>query len=153
MASSKKKAKSTKTPARAAKKTTKKTAKKAAAPKARLGTIAHTEFASADPAATKAWAQKALGWKFMPPMPSPAGDYHMLDAGTESSGGIRAHHPPEVPGTLVYIEVANIKRAYEKALKTGAKPMMPPEAIGGGMGQMAIVNAPGGVAIGLWAAK
>lgn len=132
----------------------KKSAKrKASAPKSTVGQIAHTEFASADPAATKAWAQKALGWKFMPAMPTPGGDYHMWGDVHGDSGGIRTHMPPETPGTIVYVEVADIKRAYAKALKAGAKPMMAPEPIGGNMGFMAVVNAPGGVTVGLWSLK
>lgn len=165
MASRKQKAKPAKsprsktTPRKSARKTAPKTARKAAksarpaAPKSAPGTIAHTEFASSDPAATKAWAEKALGWKFMPPMPSPAGEYHMWQAGTADSGGIRGNMPPEMPGTIAYVEVANIDSSFQKALDAGAKAMLPPEAIGGGMGRMAIVKAPGGVAIGLWAAK
>lgn len=38
------------------------------------GCITHTELASTDPAATRAWAAKVLGWAFQPPFPSPAGD-------------------------------------------------------------------------------
>lgn len=152
MASTTTKAKSKTSTKNATRKTAKKTARKAATPKVREGAIAHTELASADPAATKTWAKNALGWKFAPPMPSPVGDYHMWDSHGES-GGIRNVNAPETPGTLIYVEVADIKRAYAKALQHGAKPMMPPEAIGGGMGRMAVVHAPGGVPIGLWSAK
>lgn len=154
MAANKKKSKTAarKTPAKSAKKATKKAARRAA-PKSNPGTVAHTEFASSDPAATKTWAQKAFGWKFIPPMPSPTGDYHMTEMGKGNSAGLRNNMAPEMPGTIVYVEVANMKRGYEKALKSGAQPIMPPTAIGNGMGSMAIVNAPGGVAVGLWSIK
>lgn len=146
-------AKAAKGAKRAAKAKTAKSAARAADPEIVVGAIAHTEFASTDPAATKTWAAKTLGWSFQKPMPMPGGDYHMWESGKGESGGVRNNMPAETPGTIVYVAVANMKRAYEKALKHGATPMLPPEAIGGGMGQMAIVNAPGGVAIGLWSMK
>lgn len=137
-------AKATKAPKRA------KASTRKAEPPTLAGSIAHTEFASTDPAATKGWAAKTLGWSFQPPMPMPGGDYHMWEAGDGESGGVRSNMPPESPGTIAYVTVTNMQRAYDKALKNGATPMLPPTAIGGGMGKMAIVNAPGGVAIGLW---
>lgn len=154
MAANKKNAKTSakKAPAKSAQKSTKKAVRKAA-PKINAGAVAHTEFASSDPAATKKWAQKAFGWKFMPAMPTPGGDYHMTEMGEGNSAGMRSNMAPEMPGTIVYVEVANIKRGYEKALKSGASAMMPPMPIGNDMGSMAIVNAPGGVAIGLWSQK
>lgn len=146
------KAKAARSKSAGAKKRSKKATRRSA-PSRPKGAIAHTELASADPAATKVWAQKALGWKFEAPMPMPGGEYYMWQAGKENGGGIRSNMPPETPGTLIYVEVANIRSAYETALKHGAKPMMPPKAIGKGMGSMAVVNAPGGVAIGLWSRK
>lgn len=145
--------KSPKQAASAPRKASKARAPKPAAPASNPGMIAHTEFASADPAATRAWAQKTLGWKFAPPMPMPDGEYHMWNVGMDTSGGLRAAMAPEQPGTIVYVEVADIKRGYEKALANGAKEMLPPMAIPPDMGWMAIVNAPGGVVIGLWSMK
>jgi predicted enzyme related to lactoylglutathione lyase len=73
-----------------------------------------------------------------------------FDNGT--GGGIRANNPPEVPGSIPYCEVADIQATYSKALAAGATGMLRPEQIPGGMGWIAIVAAPGGVAIGFWAA-
>jgi predicted enzyme related to lactoylglutathione lyase len=128
-------------------------AKRPPARKVRPGFISHTELASSDPGATVAWAKKALGWKFGKPMKTPAGPYHMWSFGGNQGGGIRKNNPPEVPGTVPYAEVASIDNAYYKALATGATTMMPPEEIPGGMGWIAIVSAPGGMPIGLWAQK
>ena len=128
-------------------------AKKPPARKIRPGFISHTELASADPAATVAWAKQALGWKFGTPMPTPAGPYYMWSFGGNQGGGVRKNNPPEVPGTVPYVEVASIKAAYDKALKAGAKEMMSPSEIPGGFGWIAIVAAPGGVPIGLLAQK
>ena len=86
-------------------------------------------------------------------MPTTQGPYHMWSFGNDMGGGIRAHNPPEVPGSVPYVEVADIRKAYAKAVQAGATPMMPPEEVPGGMGRIAIVMAPGGPAIGLWGSK
>ena len=115
------------------------------------GFISHTELASSDPAATKAWAEQALGWKFLDPMPTPQGPYHMWSFGGNMGGGIRANNPPETPGSIPYVEVNDIQATYDRAIRAGAHPMMPPEEIAGGMGWIAIVQAPGAPAVGFWA--
>ena len=127
--------------------------RKPVAPKVRPGLITHTELASAEPLATRAWCEKVLGWKFGEAMPTPAGPYHMWRFDNATGGGIRANNPPEVPGSIPYCEVADIKATYSKAIAAGAREMFPPEPLPGGMGWIAIVAAPGGVAIGFWAMK
>lgn len=119
----------------------------------RRGVITHTELASADPAATQAWCQRVFGWTFMPPMPMPDGEYRMFRFASDTGGGIRATSPPEPPGSIPYCEVESIHAAYESALAAGATGMMAPQAVPGNMGWIALVSAPGGVAIGLWAEK
>ena len=121
--------------------------------KIRSGFISHTEIASADPSATKKWAEQALGWKFGNPMPTPNGPYHMWNFGNNIGGGIRSNNPPEVPGAIPYVEVPDIKAAYDRALKAGATKMFPPDEIPGGNGWIAIVEAPGRVPIGFWGPK
>jgi predicted enzyme related to lactoylglutathione lyase len=66
---------------------------------------------------------------------------------------LKVKNPPEVPGSIPYCEVRDIRSAFSKAISSGASEMMPPSEIPGGFGWIAIVNAPGGVAIGLWAQK
>lgn len=126
----------------------------AARPKIRPGFISHTELASSDPAATKRWCAEVLGWKFGDPMPTPAGPYHMWSFGkTNTGGGIRANNPPELPGSIPYVEVPDIQKAHSEATRAGATTMMPPEDIPGAAGSICIVQAPGGVPIGFWAPK
>jgi predicted enzyme related to lactoylglutathione lyase len=139
----------------AKKKATKKKAAASRPParKIRPGFVSHTELASADPEATVAWAKRVLGWKFGKPMPTPAGPYHMWSFGGDQGGGVRRNNPPEVPGSIPYCEVSSIEAAYDKAIAAGAKEMMSPSEIPGGFGWIAIVAAPGGVPIGLWAQK
>ncbi len=141
---------------------------KAATPAARRireGVISHTELVSTDPGATKQWCQTVLGWKFAEPMPTPTGPYEMWSFGGNAGGGIRGVSSgatpndvpvvdrPEAPGAIPYCEVSNIQDAYRRALEAGAHGMMAPEAIPGGGGWLAIVQAPGGVTIGFWAPK
>ena len=112
------------------------------------GSITHTELASADPVATKAWCAKVLGWAFKPSFPIPGGgDYHLFAYSDKGGGGIRPSNPPEVPGSIPYVNVADTRAAFEKALREGAEEMFPPERIMEGI-TIAIVRVPGGVAIG-----
>ncbi len=136
-----------------------------AARKIRDGFISHTELVSADPDATKRWCQTVLGWKFAEPMPTPTGPYEMWSFGGNEGGGIRGVSSgatpsdvplvdrPEAPGVIPYCEVSDIRDAYRRALESGARGMMPPEAIPGGNGWLALVQAPGRVTIGLWGLK
>jgi predicted enzyme related to lactoylglutathione lyase len=137
----------------APKKTSAKKTPSPAVRKVRPGFISHTELASADPVATKQWCQEVLGWKFGASMPTPGGDYHMWSFGDNMGGGIRNNNPPETPGTIPYCEVKNIRATFASALKAGAIEMMPPTEIPGAGGSIAIVQVPGGVAIGFWGTK
>ena len=112
------------------------------------GVITHTEFASHDPDATKTWLSKALGWKFRPSMPMGDGTtYHLFKYAEQQGGGIRVNSPAEEPGTVPYVQVANVKKAFDRAIKAGAEEMMPPSPVMEDL-HIAIVRAPGGVAIG-----
>ncbi len=112
------------------------------------GWITHTELASSDPAATQAWCAKVLGWRFQPSFPIPGGgEYHLFAYSDKGGGGIRPNNPPEVPGSIPYVHVADTRAAFETALREGAEEMFPPERVMEGV-TIAIVRAPGGVAIG-----
>ncbi len=120
---------------------------------ARMNSVTHTELASKDPEATREWCESVLGWKFNRSMPTPDGPYFMWQTKMGTGGGIRANNPPEVPGSIPYVEVSDIKAAFNKALKNGAAEMFPPNKLPGGAGWIAIVSAPGGVPIGFWSEK
>ena len=111
------------------------------------GWITHTELASADPAATKQWCARVMNWTFMPSFPMEGGEYHLFAYSDKGGGGIRANNPPEVPGSIPYVHVANTHAMFAKALFEGAEEMFPPTRIMEGV-TVAIVRAPGGVAIG-----
>jgi uncharacterized protein len=111
------------------------------------GWITHTELASSDPAATKAWCATVLGWTFKPSVPTPSGEYHLFAYSDKGGGGIRPNNPSEVPGSVPYIHVPDARAAFEKALREGAEAILPPERVTEGV-TIAIVRAPGGVPIG-----
>jgi predicted enzyme related to lactoylglutathione lyase len=129
----------------------KRAAAKPAAPAVRIGMITLTELASTDPMATREWCASVLGWKFGESVPTPQGPYHMWRFANDTGGGIRVNTQTETPGSTPYVEVRNIRATYEQALAAGAREMVPPMALPGGMGWIAVVAAPGGPAIGFWA--
>jgi predicted enzyme related to lactoylglutathione lyase len=49
--------------------------------------------------------------------------------------------------------VNDIRETFAKAIAAGATEMLSPQQLPGGMGWIAIVAAPGGVAFGFWASK
>ena len=112
------------------------------------GWITHTDLASSDPAATRAWCVKVLGWSFKPSFPMPdGGEYHLFAYSEQGGGGIRRNNPPEMPGSLPYVHVADARAAFENALREGAEAMLSPTRVMEGV-TVAIVRAPGGVPIG-----
>ena len=111
------------------------------------GSITHTELSSADPEATREWCAKVLGWTFQPPLPSPAGDYHLFAYSESGGGGIRQTAPGEPPGSTPTVHVEDTQAAYDAALAAGAESVNPPETVMEGV-RIAMVRAPGGVLIG-----
>lgn len=112
------------------------------------GWITHTDLASNNPPATRMWAEKVLGWKFGMTMPTPNGDMYFFTYSDKGGGAVRANNPPEIPGSIPYIHVADCQASYDKALKEGAEEMMSPTPVMEGV-TIAIVRAPGGVPIGI----
>jgi predicted enzyme related to lactoylglutathione lyase len=112
------------------------------------GWITHTELASANPAATKVWCAKVLGWTFKPSVPMPGGGEYMLFAfSDQGGGGIRPTNPSEPPGSSFTVHVADTRASFEKALREGAEAVVPPTPIMPGV-TIAVVREPGGVRVG-----
>jgi len=112
------------------------------------GSITHTEFASSDPAATKDWCASVFGWTFKPSMPTPTGDYHLFAYSDKGGGGIHKANPPEAPGAMPVVHVADAQAAFDKAISEGAETVSPPQRVMEGV-TIAVVRAPGGITIGL----
>lgn len=144
-------------PRKAAKKKAARRTSRPATPAARKiqnGVITHTEFASSDPEATRAWCASVLGWKFGEPFPTETGPYHMWQfPNGGGGGGITSISGPGGPGSVPYCEVTDIRTTFQKALDAGASEVAPPIQLPGGMGWIAIVSVPGGVTIGFWGEK
>jgi uncharacterized protein len=112
------------------------------------GWITHTELASTDPAATRAWCAKVLGWAFRPTFSMPdGGEYHLFAYSDKGGGGIRATKPSESPGSTFSVHVADAQAAFDKALREGAEAVLPPTRVMQGV-TIAVVRAPGGVPVG-----
>jgi uncharacterized protein len=113
------------------------------------GWITHTELASSDPMATKAWCAKVLGWTFQPNSRMPDGrEYHLFAYSDKGGGGIRPISQSETPGSSFSVHVADTRASFEKALREGAEAIVPPTQVMPGV-TIAVVRAPGGVPIGL----
>jgi predicted enzyme related to lactoylglutathione lyase len=69
----------------------------------------------------------------------PTGEYHMWDFGDQSGGGIRGHEISEIPGSIPYVEVPDIKKAYNRAIIAGALERMPPQEVPASGGWIAMV--------------
>ena len=111
------------------------------------GWITHTDFASTDPVATRAWCATVLGWTFQPVFTTPSGDYHLFAYSESGGGGIRRTSPGEQPTSTPTVHVEDTQAAFDAALAAGAEPISPPTKIMDGV-RTAMVRAPGGVLIG-----
>lgn len=112
------------------------------------GWITHTEFATSDPDAMKAWLVKVLGWKFRPSFPMPDGGEYLLYMYSDmGGGGIRTTQAGEAASTVPYVQVASVTKTFSAAIRAGAEEMIAPDLITEDL-WIACVRAPGGVAIG-----
>lgn len=111
------------------------------------GWITHTDLASTDPAATRAWCAEVLGWTFRPPFPTPGGEYHLFAFSAHGGGGIRQVDPGEAPGGVPFVHVADAAAAFDRAVAAGAEPVQAPTRVMEGV-TVAMVRVPGGVRIG-----
>ena len=78
----------------------------------------------------------------------PGGEYELFAYSDKGGGGIRATKPSETPGSTFTVHVADLRAAFEKALREGAEAMVPPTRVMQGV-TIALVRAPGGVPVGL----
>ena len=111
------------------------------------GWITHTDLASTDPAATKEWCARVLGWTFAPPFSGARGEYHLFAYSDQGGGGVRAVGQGEAPGATPSVHVRDTRAAYDAALAAGAESIEPPTRVMEGV-CTALVRAPGGVLIG-----
>jgi uncharacterized protein len=111
------------------------------------GWITHTDLASTDPAATRAWCAEVLGWTFAPPIDGSNGEYHLFAYSDSGGGGVRQVDPGEAPGSTPTVHVRDTQAAVDAARAAGAEEVRPPTKVMDGV-CVALVRAPGGVLIG-----
>jgi len=76
------------------------------------------------------------------------GQVHLFAYSDQGGGAVRPNNPPETPGSIPYVHVADAQAAFDLALREGAEEMLAPTRVMEGV-TVAIVRAPGGVPIGL----
>ena len=112
-------------------------------------TTDHVEYASKDPAATRKFLERALGFNFNV-MEAMGGYGIRTDKVTRGSGtGVRALEQGESPATIAYLTVVDLEATLQAAQKEGAHVLVPKTEVPG-MGWSAVVHAPGDVPVGLF---
>jgi len=119
-------------------------AKKAAVPNA---TMAFTELASTDPAATRRFLEKVFGWSFES-VKMLGGEYLSFDA-PGGRGGIRPTQPKEMPGSTNYVRVPDLDAALTKIKASGGEVVLPRVDVPG-MGSFFWFRIPGGPIMACW---
>ena len=109
--------------------------------------FAHIELSTDDVKKAKKFYQAVFAWKLSD---MPAMDYTMIDVGGGVGGGMQKVQMPGQPSAwLPYVKVDDVKATMAKAIKGGAKPMLPFQEIGD-MGAIGIFIDPSGAYLGLW---
>ncbi len=110
----------------------------------------HTELSVDDVGAAKKFYKKLFDWKLADMGPE-MGNYTMVDVGKRASGGgMTAKMMPNQPTAwLPYVEVDSVKKTMAKAVKAGAKAVVPFQEIGE-MGAIGVFVDPQGATLGVW---
>jgi predicted enzyme related to lactoylglutathione lyase len=114
----------------------------------------HVELATTNVPKAKAFYSKLFKWKLKDlPMPTPAGNYTMIDVGDGTGGGMMKQMCPGAPSAwMPYVLVKDIDAATKKAKKLRAKIMKDVTEVEG-MGWLSIIVDPTGAVLGLWEPK
>lgn len=113
-----------------------------------IGTIAHTELASTDPAATQRFLEKVFQWSFEK-VNMLAGEYLSYETPGGSRGGIRATQPNEHPSSINYILVDDLDATVTKIKKAGGEIVLPRVDVPD-MGSFLWFKVPGGPILACW---
>jgi predicted enzyme related to lactoylglutathione lyase len=111
--------------------------------------LAHTEFASTDPEATRKFLDAVFGWQ-LEDVITPTGDRlirYQTPGGT--GGSIRKIGPKEAPAAINYILVGDIKATAGKVKRAGGELLMPIVDVPH-MGRFFWFKVPGGPVLAAW---
>ena len=114
----------------------------------------HVELATKNVPKAKAFYAKLFKWKLKDlPMPTPAGDYTMIDVGDGTGGGMMKQMMPGAGSAwMAYVLVKDIDASTRKAKQLGAKICKGVTEVEG-MGWLSIIVDPTGAMLGLWEPK
>ncbi len=110
-------------------------------------TMAFTELASADPAATRRFLEKVFGWSFEQ-VKMLGGEYLSFEA-PGGRGGIRPTRPKELPGSTNYVRVQDLDAALAKVTGSGGEVVLSRVDVPG-MGSFFWFRVPGGPVMACW---
>ena len=110
--------------------------------------ISYLELHTGDAAKAKAFYAELFGWK-MSDVAIPGGVYTEIDRGEGIPGGMMQRREGWPGGWLAYVQVASLDEGLRRAQALGGKLLQPRGEVPG-EGWFAVVEDPGGVAIGLF---
>jgi uncharacterized protein len=121
---------------------------KAKAPVRDMGTIAHTEIASDDPAVTRRFFEKVFGWEFKS-VKTPGGERFSFHTSGGAEGSVRKTGPKEMPASINYVLVDDLG-AVEKAIRKAGGEVVLPRVDVPHMGSFFWFKVPGGPVLACW---
>ena len=110
-------------------------------------TMAFTELASANPAATRRFLENVFGWSFES-VKMLGGEYLSFEA-PGGRGGIRPTQPKESPNSTNYVRVVDLDAALTKIKASGGAVVLPRVDVPG-MGSFFWFRIPGGPVMACW---
>ena len=113
--------------------------------------VAFFEVISADAPRARAFYSELFDWKIEPD--EALGGYAMIDTGGGDEalgGGVGSSQSPGDTGIKIYVQVDDIEGYLERVGKLGGTTVVPPMALPGDHGRIAVFADPDGNVVGLW---
>jgi hypothetical protein len=115
--------------------------------------FAHIQLNTDDVSRAKSFYRRVFAWKLADQKMGPGVTYTMIDVGKGADAGIQKKSMPGAPNAwLPYVEVDDVKKAMDKAIKAGATCVVDYMEIPGGMGAFGVFTDPTGATLGVWGA-
>ena len=112
------------------------------------GMLAHTEFASTDPKATREFLEKVFGWD-LAEVKTPTGKIIRYETPGGARGSIRPTKPTEAPRTINYVLVQDIAVTEKRVERMGGERLTPITDVPR-MGRFFWFKVPGGPVLAAW---
>jgi predicted enzyme related to lactoylglutathione lyase len=121
---------------------------KAKRPVRELGMISHSEIASTDPVATKKFLEEVFRWDFTT-VKTPAGERFSFHAAGGADGSVRKTRSGELPASINYVLVKDLRLAEGEVKKKGGEIVLPRVDVPQ-MGSFFWFKVPGGPVLACW---